>query len=115
MPTKVSPVSPSTYGFALEQYTGIYYDLSGFVTVASDKSAVARLLCQAIITENCDSDRGVLQATMAPASVACPDITTSGSAASAPSLPALDSPAGFAVPIPIVLRSANCSLSALAC
>lgn len=81
----------------------------------SDKFSITRLFCQAIFTDNCDSDRSALQATMAPASIACPDITATGSAASAPPLPALDFSADFTAPIPIVVRSVNCSLSALAC
>lgn len=80
---------------------------------SSDARYFSRLLRQVVYTDNCCSDRKLLQEVLGPASVACP--TVSAAPAVSPSLPALDFPADVVVPEAIVVRSEHCSLSALAC
>ena len=67
-----------------------------------------------IFSDNCDLDRLVLQRALAAASAARLDRVPAAAAESTPSLPALDYPPGMA-PNTIIVRSANCAPSALAC
>ena len=70
--------------------------------------------CQVIFSDNCDLDRLVLQRALAAASAARLVRVPAAAAESTPSLPALDYPPGMA-PNTIIVRSANCAPSALAC